>query len=69
MKNMKMQRKKTEDIMKKTLAILIAVLALALSLAACNPTGSSTGNTSSGNVSSGDAFGALTTIVSSGNGN
>ena len=52
--------------MKKTLAILIAVLALAFSLAACNPTGASNGNVSGGNVSGGNP---LAPIVSSGNGN
>ena len=45
--------------MKKTIAVLIAVLALAFSLAACNPTGAS--NASGGNV--------LAPLVSSGNGN
>ena len=50
--------------MKKTIAVLIAVLALALSLAACNPTGAS--NVSGGNVSGGNV---LAPIVSSGNGN
>jgi hypothetical protein len=58
-----------EDIMKKTIAILMAVLALAFSLAACNPTGSSKNNVSGGNVSGGNGLGALAPIVSSGNGN
>ena len=52
--------------MKKTLAILIAVLALVFSLAACNPTGAAAGNVSDGNVSSGNV---IAPIVSSGNGN
>ena len=55
---------KMEDIMKKTIAILITVLALAFSLAACNPTGAS--NASGGNVSGGNV---LAPLVSSGNGN